>query len=388
MRLFERTLALAVVLAPMTTHAALPRGNWFDGNHRTISGWLPTAAAKKKSPIAVFDWDNTSMFKDIGDQAFRVQLDTLRFRLTPKDLAALLPEKVGEHVALHGVSLADVRADILAAYEQLWPAIAKNEQAKVLGTDAHKDFAAKMAWLSEALYSEPSIGPRFIYPWASRLFAGYTPAEVRAISADVCKLGVAEPLGTSERLSASKGRAGKLEARVQTGLRPVPEMQALMKALKEAGVSVRIVSASAEPLVQGAAATLGYPLEQAEIFGMRLELDASGKLTTQRPDEARYPTAYREGKVALIQKVLGSAPVLVAGDASTDYEMLTGFAETEVRIIVNRERPATEDIAKLYPVALALKLPAAPAAGKVATLLQGHDATTGMFIDSQRSKGD
>lgn len=367
---------------PIHGDVAMKRGQWYAGNYATLTQWL--AAPHAKDAIAVFDWDNTSIYKDVGDQAFRVQLEQLHFRLTPEQLAALAPEKIGEHTALHGVSLAAVRADILAAYKALEPAIKGGKPA--LGSDAHKDFAAKMAWLSEALFTEETLGPRYVYPWASRLFAGFTADEVRAFSAEVCQLGVNEPLGATVKKSATKGKAGVLEAPLQTGLRAVPEMQELMRALKASGIGVRIVSASAEPLVQGAAKALDYPLEQAEIFGMRLTQDATGKLTAARYDEAHFPTAYREGKVALIRQILGKAPVLVAGDASTDYEMLTAFEETEVRLIINRERPAREDIAKLYPIALAEKLPATPSKSKPVTLLQGHDERSGAFVDSQRSR--
>jgi phosphoserine phosphatase len=47
-----------------------------------------------------------------------------------------------------------------------------------------------------------------------------------------------------------------------------------------------------------------------------------GRLT----DRAYTPALYREGKMAIIEEVIGQRPVLVAGDAITDYEMLCGSA--------------------------------------------------------------
>ena len=103
-----------------------------------------------------------------------------------------------------------------------------------------------------------------------------------------------------------------------------------------------------------------------QIFGIRVALDAQSRLTTQDP--VAYPITFREGKADIIRQFIGRTPVLVAGDADTDFEMLT-LPEVPIRLLINRNQ--TGLISTLYQ---------APS-----ILLQGLDLRTGRFRPSRES---
>lgn len=58
------------------------------------------------------------------------------------------------------------------------------------------------------------------------------------------------------------------------------------------GVERYVISASTEWLVEGAAPLLGFPIDAAHIFGIRVRLDAGDRLSIDDADA--YPTTYRQ----------------------------------------------------------------------------------------------
>ncbi|MCL1979892.1 MAG: hypothetical protein FWG62_02315, partial [Proteobacteria bacterium] len=85
-------------------------------------------------------------------------------------------------------------------------------------------------------------------------------------------------------------------------------------------------------------------------------------------DPLDYPVTYREGKTEIIRRWIDARPVLVAGDADTDYEMLT-LPEVDIRLLLNRQQPGL--IASLYE--------------DQQVLVQGLDLTTGRFRPARES---
>ncbi|MFZ9887448.1 MAG: hypothetical protein ACO3JL_08085, partial [Myxococcota bacterium] len=164
---------------------------------------------------------------------------------------------------------------------------------------------------------------------------------------------------------------GNCEGRVATfatGLYPLDEMRELMRAMRTIGMTVCIISASEQHLVEGAVRALDYPVDPAHIFGMRLTL-RHGILGSELQSEAHYPITYRRGKQQIVEKFLSGAPVFVAGDSDTDYEMMTGFPTTECRLLVDRGQ--TGLVKQLFE--------------DPKTLLQGRDERRGGFIPAHRS---
>lgn len=358
----------------------LAPGNWDPTNRAVLERWLEDVAKRPAKPrkVAAFDFDNTCIFHDCGEATFRFQLDQLRFRLTPAQMGEVLPTEWKGVTALRaGESLADVRADILAAYEQLWPQLQMGELDAARGTDAHKDFRVKLLWLYDEAYATPGIGADWAYPVLGRFLAGHTYDEVKGLAREAVRAALAEEPGRGAWESATPGKTGARKHGFLTGLRPQPEMIDLIEALKKAGVESFVVSASVEPIVEGTCFELGYPLDDAHVFGIRIALDAQDRLTLQEMDRAEYPLTYRPGKVELIKKLIGAEPLLVAGDTFTDYEMLTGFPATEVALFINRNQVRGE-LAALYKEGLAGG-ERVPGPGKRRVILQGRDEPEGRF---------
>jgi len=318
---------------------------WAPDNHRQLNAWLATVSTSDEQVTAVFDWDNTCVYGDIGEATFRHQLATLALRLTPDEMAAHIPRVVNGVTTLEGgVSLAALREDILTSYHALWSNISAGTQAEVLKSSAHKDLQVRLAFLYEALTQTEGIGPRFSYPWVTGFAAGMTVAEIHALAASAVEHALQVPQGVMTWQAASPGVSGVMVFSYERGFCPQPEMLDLIKAAQRAGVEVFVVTASLEYVVEGAAKALAYPVDEAHVMGMRPRLDADGRLTIHMDE--RVPMTYREGKVAVIERLLPSPPQLVAGDSNTDFEMLTRFDATSVRVVINRNKSG--DIRSLY----------------------------------------
>lgn len=359
--------------------ALLEDGGWYPPNRAALERWIAEVAARRdgRPRVAVFDWDETAISGDVGYATFRHQLDRLALRLTPEELAAFVPERVGEvERVADGRSIAELRADLLEAYGELWPLIEAGELDAARALPAHRDFRARAGWLYDALEAAEDIGPRWAYGWLAGWLAGHGEDEVRLLVGRAVEAARAEPPGHAEWTTASPGRSGHLSYPFRTGLCPQPEMRDLMAALARAGFEVFVVSASAEPIVEAAAEVLGYPVGRESIFGLRLERE-SGRLTSRLEPAGRYPLPYREGKVEVVRTRLPAAPLLVAGDSDGDYEMLTAFSETEIRLVVNRLQGG--DIGSLY------EAPDEPLDDGSRTLLQGRDERACRFLPSRET---
>lgn len=348
-------------------------GGWLPQNRERLEEHLPrwrARAARGERLVAAFDFDNTSIFHDIGEAAMRYQLERMAFRFGAADLARVVPEEAnGVRVLASGVSLAEVRADLLESYERVSARAASLREEPVPPSAEHRDFAARMGWLYGALEDEPGIGAGIAYPFLTRWMAGFTPEEVRALARDTVARARAERPGfvTWESAGEQK-RSGPVRVRFRTAVYALEEIRDLFRALAEAGVEVYIVSASEQHLVEGAVEALGYPLPRERVYGMRLAREGE-RLSTELEDEASYPLPWRMGKRQLIERFLPAAPVLVAGDSDTDFEMLTGFAETELRLLIERHRPG--DVTTLRD--------------DERTLLQGRDEPNGRFRPARES---
>ena len=143
-------------------------------------------------------------------------------------------------------------------------------------------------------------------------------------------------------------------------------MQALMRLFQSHGLRCFVVSASSEWLVQTVAPILNFPLDRVDIFGVRTKMGACDVVL---PEEAAdYPLTYREGKNEIIDRFISPSPWFVAGDADTDYDMLTR-AGVSIRLLINRNLGGL--IAELYD--------------RPDILLQGVDQGNGSFRPSSET---
>jgi phosphoserine phosphatase len=339
-----------------------PHGQWFPPNHQALTALLQRN--KGMGGCAVFDWDNTCIFNDIGDAAFAYQLEHLLFALPLTEFVAL-----GESV--DAIAHQPLWADCIAAYASLWPKLAAKQTQSVLQSVAHHDFRAKMG----ALYEQTAHAPGARAPQTATAYAllahlwRHIPDDVLSQHvATMIDQQVRAPIGQTVWTSATAGLSGRATWRSVQGLRAYAEMRALMVALQDFGITPYVVSASMQELVQIAVQKLAFPVALQQVFGIRT-----------RTSQSDYPVTYRAGKVTVIRQYLPTLPILVAGDAPTDLEMLEAFEETQIRLLIHRPSQAVP-LAKLYTAALQPQ----PTHGPI-TLLQGHNGTTGTFIPQNHS---
>ena len=73
----------------------LKRRNWSERNFKALNKLLSGVGPGE---IAVFDWDNTCIFNDVGEALLRRLTFDLAFAMNAKAMATTLPD------AIHGVS--------------------------------------------------------------------------------------------------------------------------------------------------------------------------------------------------------------------------------------------------------------------------------------------
>jgi phosphoserine phosphatase len=334
-------------------------GNWFPENLTLIKNRLRAIAAKNTpiKPVAVFDFDNTCVFRDVGQAVFRIQLMDLQYRISPEHLAALLPN---HQSTIGGKPLDAVISTLMHAYLQLWPLIANKKQQEARLLPEYRLFTALMLWFTDQARKNEHLGPRYVLPFMGKLLAGYSLPDLRQFAAEAVATAMTEPLIEKTLTMDAPEPIGRIEATYLLGLHAHQEMNTLMHMLQIQGATCYVVSASTEWLVEEAARLLGFPVTADQIFGIRVGLDAECRLTTQDPDA--YPITFREGKADIIRQFISGTPILVAGDADTDFEMLT-LPEVPIRLLINRNQ--TGLISTLYE--------------DPSILLQGLDQRTGRF---------
>lgn len=344
-----------------------PEGNWHPDNLARITTTLRALADQPPTPapVAIFDFDNTCIFRDIGQATFRFQIEHLRYRITPEELAAILPQGEGQ---LADRPLATIRSTLVQSYRELWPLIASDQPLQARQRPAYPLFATLLLWCTDMARKDERFGPRYVLPFMGKMLAGFTTTEVRQIAREVVEQAGREQLATAGFSAEAPAPIGAIAASAPTGLHPYPEMRGLMEQLATAGIERYVISASAEWLVEGAAPQLGFAIDSEHIFGIRVRLDADERLTIE--DAADYPATYREGKTEVIRRFIDGTPALVAGDADTDYEMLT-LPGVALRLLINRMQNGI--ISSLYP--------------RPDILLQGIDLHQGIFRPSRDSLG-
>lgn len=246
---------------------------------------LPGGPNDARKPVAVFDFDNTLILGDIAFAAQRVQVEEHRFGFDPSAPSAAFPEDV-------------------AALFAAWNAASTPEEKSAAQARIQ---AAVLGRYDKVRAAE---GPEGGLAYLARLLEGLTPDEARQLGRDALAREMA-----SQVCTLSLQGDGGTTVSYPSGIRLRPPLQAMLERLEQAGFDLWVVSASPEPLVQGAAEALGIPA--ARVIGVRTAV-VDGKLTS----ELEKPLPWRQGKVDAIQARIGVRPALAFGDGWTDYEMM------------------------------------------------------------------
>jgi hypothetical protein len=148
-------------------------GNWHPDNLASMTTMLQTIAAQRPtpSPVAIFDFDNTCIFRDIGQAAFRFQIQHLRYRLSPEELAAILPQGGGE---LAGRPLAAIRFHLVAAYRDLCRLSRPGNSCGPRISPPIRSLRPCCCGATDMARRSDQFGPRYVLPFMGKMLAGFT----------------------------------------------------------------------------------------------------------------------------------------------------------------------------------------------------------------------
>lgn len=395
------TLATLVSPAHAASRAevALDRAKWAMRNHDMVAqmiaehGKLAPGYQPNKRPYAVFDWDNTSIMNDCEEALLMYQINTLSFKLSPAEFAAITRQNVppgpfskdfknaaGQIVDLDSIC-ADLDADYAFLHSNYKGMAGSKSLEEVTATTEFQDFRAKLYYLYEAV--NDTHGVNVGYPWVIYFFANMSVAEVSTLAeaSNDAALGAALTKVKYTSPADRPGKAGVVSVSHFHGIRLCTEIATLMDSLRRNGIDVYVCTASLEDVVAVFAThpKYGYHVTRDNVIGLRLERNGQAFRNAYLKD---WPLTWGPGKTVAIKQVLvaqkGYGPLFVAGDSDGDYDMLRDFPETRFGLIVNRMKNGKiGELSKL-------------AADQISTdkprfLLQGRQESTGNWVPAETS---
>ncbi|VBA42859.1 hypothetical protein LAUMK136_04777 [Mycobacterium attenuatum] len=312
---------------------------WYGDNRQRIDAMINrlghcgnTGSVAAGAPLALFDWDNTMVLNDVGSATFFWMINNSKVRqpaggnwsttstyLTPEAAAALA-----------------AACDGLAAPGQPLPTGSDIGCADELVTiyTRHETRSGATAFTG---YNHRRIQP--VDAWAAQLLAGWTDAEITGFAT----------AARAQNLGAAEGSGQTVGSTRQPGwVRYYPQMRDLAGTLQANGFDVRIISASAEPVVRVWATDIG--IAEDHVMGVRTDHDGD-VLTSRLAQCGGEPSIpFNEGKRCRINEqvfgVRGAAAfqqlpgqrrqVFAAGDSDGDVTFITDA--TALRLVLNRNQ--------------------------------------------------
>lgn len=248
--------------------------------------------------VAVFDFDNTLIFNDIGElfsyymideMAYRYDLDAFWELIDPDDGQAVIRAAVEEAFSMPP----EVRR-ASTAYD-----VYRREMSAIYGRKLARD------------------GKRSCYEWAVRLHVGLTQTQMLELSEASIKQELASPV-REQIVQTARGES----IRFTRGVRMLEPMRRLIERFEADGVEVWICSASNYWTISAFASRYGVPNDR--IIANRVHLE--GEILTANLVE---PVKFEEGKAEAILREIGMPATFAFGDSEADLHMLsqaTGLA--------------------------------------------------------------
>lgn len=331
---------------------------WEDRNFQAINkliekhGKASKTYNKNHKPFAVFDWDNTSIIGDVEEAILYYMVRNVTFKMDPDEFYDLISKNVDKkdydsrfnNIYNQRVNIDLISEDIKIAYEKLYHNldIFEGEMSldDVRETDYYKEFVTKMLYRYRAsAYDENAEDP---YCWMSFLLKNYKSEEVYSLCKRAFAFMKKEKIRVEEFISPEiKSKAGRVSIKYFVGIRVLDEMVDLYTSLEENGIDCYIVSASFIDIVRAFATDKdnNYVMDKRKVLGLRLMKDYDGRVLPKF--DRNFPITIRKGKVETINEFIKNdsnyGPIMVGGDSDGDFDMLTGFDETEISLIINRE---------------------------------------------------
>ncbi|MCG2810877.1 MAG: haloacid dehalogenase-like hydrolase, partial [Candidatus Aminicenantes bacterium] len=305
----------------------LQRLNWNQRNFDALNDFL---AGVRPGELAVFDWDNTCIFGDIGEALFRHMTLNLAFKIDAATLETMIPKSVNgvQHINIKKkpFPLKKMKEEIVTAYRELEAGAFHISHLEARA--CYRIFTSGLLALNKSLEETPGIGCEFAYPWVNGFLRGISLPEFEALAAAVIEQELRAPIRRHIRNDPLR----RWHYEWTGGIRLYPEMKNLAYAWEKPGGEVVVSTASNRQLVEKMIAMTGFPCRRVIGMGLAIENGCFGPHL-----QAGSLPNLGSGKVVNIRNRLENEPVLVAGDSSNDYEMLSSFPSTRMRLIVNRQ---------------------------------------------------
>lgn len=288
----------------MTQMTDIERGGWTQGVYRRLCEAVDAAVGAAEAPVAVFDFDNTCIFGDIGELFSHYLIDEVGYRYDLDAFWRLIDPRDG-------------RDHIRGLAEAL---LAAPPEARKAGA-IYEEYLAEMGAVYARKYRRE--GASSCYEWAVRLHVGMLPDEIRRGTVEAICREVDADVDVELR-GTSRGN----DVRIARGIRIHREFRQLISALDDLGFEVWVVSATNQWTVETfAEREFGVPAER--VLGNRLAFEADGRILS---DRTLAPVLYRQGKADIIAQEIGRQPALVFGDSWTDFEMMCQASQLAVLI--------------------------------------------------------
>lgn len=311
-------------------HAALEK--MIAANGKSSEGYDPECR-----PYAVFDFDNTTIVNDISITLMIWQAENMRYAFSPDEafeaFTAWIPDLdlVLEGPGMSARELADDMVNDYRAISALLESGSSFENIRQ--EESWLDFRAKLVALNEGIENSCDYATWCL--WMPALFTGMSYGELQAATRESVDYWLGNGKIWNETWTSPDGKVSTV---VRKGIIIPERSKNLYKALRNNGIDVYVCSASLEEIVEVMAcdASYGLGLDSGNVFGIRLA--DNDKVGGQFAED--YPGTFLEGKVECIRKFIaplhgGQDPVLVAGDSSGDYAMLTSFEGMKAGLIID-----------------------------------------------------
>lgn len=298
---------------------------------------------KNNGHYAVFDCDNTILMNDIQFALVHYTLKFKKFKTTPKILKDFLYRNFpNEKVILD---------EFLEIFE--------NAYISESNSDAYLKFLANVEDLVEYIFSKYDS-----FDITSVFFIDMKEDELRKLIQKAINYHNLVEFSYENWIYENNISSYK------TGLSIAKEMEELIKEFYHNNIDVYVISGSPRFQVEEVLKPLNPYIKK--IYGKELEIK-DDKITGEF-EKGSIKTFY-EGKIEVIEKYIypkySKAPAFIAGDSMGDYHMLTKYEETEISLIIDRNR--TGKFKELLML------------DNDKYLSQTVDETTGIFIDAEKS---
>ena len=298
---------------------------WDGDNRDLVINFIRNLPEKEDwRPVAIFDWDNTVIWNDIGDYFFFWMLDNGLFRIDDW-------EETSPYLTENAVTELQINCTL--------------EKMSVTGKN-------KCRSIMTSIYSQGKL------PDGSDAFSGYDPDLYEPSYAWLAHLSAGYKVDEFRVLCESAVKKALKEQKIKI----YPQMKWLIGELWKKNVDVRVISASPQILVQEFAKKIG--IEEDKVIGVRnviedgiiqADLEGCGPFTDEKSKMMTYRLGKRcwmnevifnvSGEEALKQqKDLSKRPVFGAGDSDTDLHYMTDV--TGLRLLINRNKPEITKLAK------------------------------------------